>query len=103
MRGLPFAATPDDIVYWFNSAGLPIQPLTAERYATWASILTLENGHTLTSFVRHIYQQKLLVCCLTDNGFHPSRRILTACLFTQQMSLSQNRTAHDASSPVPEL
>lgn len=40
MRGLPFAATPDDIVYWFNSAGLPIQPLTAERSAIWAPLLT---------------------------------------------------------------
>ena len=34
MRGLPFAATPEDIVYWFNSAGLPIQPLTSERSAS---------------------------------------------------------------------
>lgn len=31
MRGLPFAATPEDIVYWFNSAGLPIQAITSER------------------------------------------------------------------------
>ncbi|KAL3147949.1 hypothetical protein ABBQ38_014244 [Trebouxia sp. C0009 RCD-2024] len=30
MRGLPFAATPEDIVYWFNSAGLPIQAITSE-------------------------------------------------------------------------
>jgi hypothetical protein len=33
MRGLPFAATPDDIVYWFNSSGLPIEPLHADRSA----------------------------------------------------------------------
>ncbi len=33
MRGLPFAATPEDIVYWFNSSGLPIQPLIADRSA----------------------------------------------------------------------
>ena len=33
MRGLPFAATPDDIVYWFNSSGLPIEPLNANRSA----------------------------------------------------------------------
>ena len=31
MRGLPFAATPEDIVYWFNSSGLPIQAITSER------------------------------------------------------------------------
>lgn len=30
MRGLPFAATPEDIVYWFNSAGLPIQAITSD-------------------------------------------------------------------------
>lgn len=33
MRGLPFAATPEDIVYWFNSSGLPIAPLNADRSA----------------------------------------------------------------------
>ncbi len=33
MRGLPFAATPEDIVYWFNSSGLPIARLNADRSA----------------------------------------------------------------------
>ena len=71
MRGLPFAATPEDIVYWFNSAGLPIQPLTSERSA---------------SVMPHHISITISICPLIKSAILGYQCVTTACVLSAMMA-----------------